>query len=63
VRLTRTTILPGSGRPTGRLGGSICRHSAGHDEAYNWVYFKSNNEPNDDANNCRINVSNNYVNS
>jgi hypothetical protein len=55
----RTTILPGSGRPTGRLGGSICRHSATRDEAYNRSYFNLNNEPNKVAKNCWNNVSNN----
>jgi len=47
-----TTILPWSGRPTGRLGSSICRFSARRDEAYNCSYFDWNIETNNVANNC-----------
>jgi hypothetical protein len=56
------TILPGSGRPTGRLGGGIGRHGARYDRTRNCWYFERNNESNDDANSFRNNVSNNYMN-
>ncbi|MBM3331682.1 hypothetical protein FJY68_07525 [candidate division WOR-3 bacterium] len=61
VYSSRTTILPGSGRPTGCLEGSICRCGARRDEANNAPYFRSNIEPNNAANNYWSNVLNNVA--
>jgi hypothetical protein len=44
------TISPGSGRPRDRPGGGFRRQAAGRDRPYNWGYFKTMDEPNDDAN-------------
>jgi hypothetical protein len=52
------TILPGSGRPTGRPLGSLCRRSARYGEARNGGFFETNTEPNGDANDCWNSVSN-----
>jgi hypothetical protein len=57
-----TTILPGSGRPTGCLPGSLCRHSLGRDVAYNCSNIDANIEPNNVANNYRSNDSYDFVN-
>ena len=51
VQRSGTTILPGSGRPTGRLGGSICRHSAKYERTHNYMNINANIEPNDAAKN------------
>ena len=53
------TILPGSGRPTDRPLGSICRRSARYGEARNGGSFETNTEPNGDANDCWNSASNN----
>jgi hypothetical protein len=58
----RATILPRSGRPTDRPPGSVCRYGARYDEPYNCRYFKTNNEPNDDAKNVWNNDWNDFAN-
>jgi len=63
VHRSRTTILPPTPRPTGRLGGSICRCSERRVEAYNDRSFDSNidsnNDADDDGFNFRDNVASN----
>jgi hypothetical protein len=44
------TISPGSGRPRDRPGGGFRRQAAGRDRPYDWGYFKTKDEPNDDSN-------------
>ncbi len=63
VCCSRTPILPGSGRPTGRLPRGLCRYSAGYSRAHNYAFFHSNNEPNNAANNVRNNDWNDFANS
>jgi hypothetical protein len=56
------TILPGTGRPTDCLGGSVCRHVARYDRTYNCWYFETNNESNDDAKNFWNNCWHDFLN-
>ena len=56
-----TTIPPGSGRPTGCLPGSLCRHSSRRDVAYNCSNIDASIAPNNDASNCRSNDSYDFV--
>jgi len=57
------TILPGRGRPTGCLGGSICRCGARHIETYNYTDINSHIAARNAAKNCRSNDRSSFASS
>jgi hypothetical protein len=51
----RATILPWSRRPTDCSPGRVCRYGTRYNETHNYLYFKSDNKPNDEVKNFRNN--------
>jgi hypothetical protein len=59
----RATILPWSGRPTGRSPGWVRRYAARFAELFNDGFFELYNEANDEVNSSRNNCWNDFLNS